>query len=84
MKTKQFRSEAKWSDSRISINNILSSPSKFSHVNSKKVISSTSKWSPPLGGSVKFNTDNVVVGSFETVGIGGISRGVDLVFFDPS
>ncbi|KAL4297542.1 hypothetical protein GQ457_12G006870 [Hibiscus cannabinus] len=72
---------------RISINNILSSQSKFSYENLKKVISSPSKWSPPLGGSIKFNTCGVVVGSFGAAGIGGCicnEKGKILIYFSKS
>ncbi|KAL4304013.1 hypothetical protein GQ457_10G016560 [Hibiscus cannabinus] len=42
------------------------------------------KWSPLLGGSIKFNTDGVVAGSFEATSLGGClfnEKGKFLIYF---
>ncbi|KAL4341087.1 hypothetical protein GQ457_08G028260 [Hibiscus cannabinus] len=65
---------AKWSESSVVIQDLCVNPVQFRNVRIRRIHANQRGWVPPPVGSLNFNIDGAVNGSFGVAGIGGCLR----------
>ncbi|GMJ01682.1 hypothetical protein HRI_003837400 [Hibiscus trionum] len=66
--------KSRWPEGRWAISDIVADPSRLSEVQISGTIMQQSQWTAPGRGTLKFNTDAAVKGSYGMAGVGGVLR----------
>ncbi|GMI83491.1 hypothetical protein HRI_002018400 [Hibiscus trionum] len=67
-------SKTRWPDGRWAVTDIVADPSRLKEVQTSPTTMQQTRWTAPGRGSLKFNTDAAVQGSYGMAGVGGVLR----------